>query len=557
MNLFNRKKYIAIPNQPVRPDLPDGMWVKCDKCEKTIYSRQLGEFMVCPGCDHHFRIGAPKMIELVADADSFIEEDVDLSPSNPIGFPDYERKIAQLQKSLDVNEAVIWGKCAIEGIDTIICAMDNRFIMGSMGSIVGEKITRAFEAATAAALPIVIFTCSGGARMQEGIISLMQMAKVSAAAKRHSDAGLLYVTILTDPTTGGVTASFAMLGDVILAEPGALVGFAGRRVIEQTIKQSLPADFQSAEFVLEHGFIDKIVSRQNLRKTLGQILTSHTQNPGAFAETPDFAPYTSHRDISPGGAVEIARKINRPTSLDIINAITTDFIEFHGDRNFRDDPAIVGGIAKLEGIPITVIATQKGINLDDNMRRNFGQPHPEGYRKALRLMRQAEKFGRPILTLINTSGAYPATGAEERGQGEAIARNLLEFAGLTVPTIAVIVGEGGSGGALALAATDRVYMFEYAIYSILSPEGFAGILWRDGKRAAEAAEIMKLRAIDLLELGIIEGIIPEPPNGFQDDQASTLAHLRALLIHDFAKLSAQPAADLLNARYARFRKFGE
>jgi len=434
--------------------------------------------------------------------------------------------------------------------------MDNRFIMGSMGSVVGEKITRAFEEATANRLPIVIFAASGGARMQEGIISLMQMAKVSAAVKRHSDAGLLYISVLTDPTTGGVTASYAMQADIILAEPGALVGFAGRRVIEQTMKQTLPDDFQSAEFVQEHGFIDKIVRRDQIKDALADILRLHATGCAEFNESQKISLYSGSSTIEPSEAVEISRKISRPTSKDIIDVILTDFIEFHGDRSFRDDAAIVGGVGYLNGVPVTVVATQKGRNLDENVANNFGQPHPEGYRKALRLMKQAEKFGRPVIALINTSGAYCATGAEERGQGEAIAQNLLHMSGLQVPIISVIVGEGGSGGALALALADKVFMFEYSMYSILSPEGFASILWKDAKRAKEAAAVMKLRPVDLLGLEVIEGIIPEVSGGFDNDIPYSLDYLRQLLIHEFSVLRRLPTEEMLNKRYERFRKFG-
>ena len=592
MNIFNRKKYVTIPAaarpeaasnvaSSAVPSVPDGMFIKCEKCQKSIYKKQLGPHKICSHCGAHFRIGAPEMIEIVADNESFIEHDSGLVPDNPIGYPDYTAKIESLGNSLDVKEAVVTGLCTIHGISTMLCVMDSRFIMGSMGSVVGEKITRAFEHATSNGLPMIIFTASGGARMQEGIISLMQMAKVSAAVKRHDEAGLLYVSILTDPTTGGVTASYAMLGDIILAEPGALVGFAGRRVIEQTMKQTLPEDFQSAEFVLEHGFIDKIVRRDEMRDTLGAILKMHVKADAAngadvadlangadaaddaggttaanWANAGEFTPYCPNGNVEPTEAVEVARKITRPTSRDIIANILTDFMEFHGDRNYSDDKAIVGGIGLLGGVPITVVSTQKGRNLEENMAVNFGQPHPEGYRKALRLMKQAEKFGRPVIALINTSGAYCATGAEERGQGEAIAQNLFNMSALKVPILSVIVGEGGSGGALALALADRVYMFEYSMYSILSPEGFASILWKDAKRAKEAAAVMKLRPRDLLELDVIEGIIPEVAGGFDNDVDYSLNYLKRLLMHDFAMLMKMPQVDMLNKRYDRFRKFG-
>ncbi|MDE6357683.1 MAG: acetyl-CoA carboxylase, carboxyltransferase subunit beta, partial [Eubacteriales bacterium] len=230
---------------------------------------------VCPECNFNFRLSARERIKTIADKNIFVEFDKDMIAKNPLEYPNYETKIQNLQEKTGLNDAVISGKCQIYGKDCVLCVMDSSFIMGSMGSVVGEKITRAFEYATEQKLPIIIFTASGGARMQEGIMSLMQMAKVSAAVAKHSEEGLLYVTVLTDPTTGGVTASFGMLGDIILSEPKALIGFAGPRVIEQTIKQKLPEGFQTAEFLLEHGFVDAIVEREKMKKTLSDILKIH------------------------------------------------------------------------------------------------------------------------------------------------------------------------------------------------------------------------------------------------------------------------------------------
>lgn len=255
--------------------------------------------------------------------------------------------------------------------------------------------------------------------------------------------------------------------------------------------------------------------------------------------------------------VKIARKVSRPTALDYIEHIFEGFIELHGDRGYHDDKAVVGGIAFLGDIPVTVIGIQKGKNMEENIACNFGQPHPEGYRKALRLMKQAEKFGRPVINFINTSGAYCGIGAEERGQGEAIARNLLEMATLKVPTISVIIGEGGSGGALALAFTDRVWMLENSVYCVLSPEGFASILWKDAKRAAEAADLMKITAEDLLELGVIDKIIKEASGGCQNDFGFTANLLKGKLELEIPALMQKPLDELLNERYERFRKFGE
>ena len=288
--LFKKTKYITVSKAPLdenihplfeeesKPSIPNGMWAKCDRCGEIIYKKDLEDnLMVCPKCKAHLRISAIDRIKLIIDEDTFEEFDKNLRSSNPLNFPDYEKKVQLIQEETKIIEAVITGRGKINEVETVIAVMDSHFMMGSMGSAVGEKITRAIEQATKLRLPVIIFTTSGGARMQEGIFSLMQMAKVSAALSRHSDARLLYVTVLTDPTTGGVTASFAMLGDIILSEPGALIGFAGKRVIEQTIQQKLPDEFQKAEFILAHGFIDKIVPRRKLKKTLGHILFVHKE----------------------------------------------------------------------------------------------------------------------------------------------------------------------------------------------------------------------------------------------------------------------------------------
>ena len=280
--LFKKTKYITVSKPPLEgksnPSIPDGMWYKCNICGEIIYIKDLEDnLMICTKCNTHLRVCAIDRINQIIVKGSFKEYDKNLKSANPLNFPSYEKKILENQEKTDMIEAVITGKGKINDCETVIAVMDSGFLMGSMGSAVGEKVTRAVENATKLRLPIIIFTASGGARMQEGIFSLMQMAKVSAAIKRHSSEGLLYITVLTDPTTGGVTASFAMLGDIILAEPGALIGFAGKRVIEQTIKQSLPTEFQKAEFLLDHGFVDKVVSRGNLKKLLGQILFMHKE----------------------------------------------------------------------------------------------------------------------------------------------------------------------------------------------------------------------------------------------------------------------------------------
>lgn len=284
MPLFQKKKYIKInPNRSIldekikNPEVPDELFAKCPKCKHSIYVKDLGAAKICPHCAYNFRISAKERLALIADEGTFEEWFTGIETKNPLNFPGYLEKLETVKEKTGLDEAVLTGKVAINGQTVALGIMDSNFIMASMGTVVGEKLTRLFEKATQERLPVVIFTASGGARMQEGIMSLMQMAKTSSAAKRHSNAGLLYITVLTDPTTGGVTASFAMLGDIILAEPQSLIGFAGRRVIEETVRQTLPDGFQKAEFLQEHGFVDAIVKRTELKEKLALLLALHTQ----------------------------------------------------------------------------------------------------------------------------------------------------------------------------------------------------------------------------------------------------------------------------------------
>lgn len=557
-NMFkkNRKSYIPLKSE--RPEVPEGLLKKCNKCGAAILTEEVKSAgYICPKCQGYFRVHAYERIRMTVDEDSFEEWEKDMEFVNPLEFRGYEEKVKSLKEKTGLSEAVVTGKASIEGNPAVIAVCDGRFLMASMGQVVGEKITRAVERATKEQLPVIIFACSGGARMQEGIVSLMQMAKTAAALKQHSDAGLLYVSVLTDPTTGGVTASFAMLGDVILAEPKALIGFAGPRVIEQTIGEKLPKGFQRSEFLLEHGFIDRIVERKEMRTVLANILQMHQNFKGSVTQSPIQTVEKERQSVQEKDAwerVTISRKNDRPVGQDYIRTLFSDFLEFHGDRCYGDDPAIIGGIARFAGIPVTVIAQAKGKSTKENVAHHFGMPSPEGYRKALRLMKQAEKFKRPILLFVDTPGAFCGIEAEERGQGEAIARNLFEMSSMKVPVLSVVIGEGGSGGALALAVADEVWMLENAIYSVLSPEGFASILWKDSKRASEAAAVMKLTAADLKKLGVIEAVIAEPEVYTEETMQSVVFVLQKKITEFLDTHCNFSPEELAAQRYERFRK---
>lgn len=575
--LFQRRGTAATEGrrQDNSPAVPKGLVRKCRFCKEAILAEDVRDnHYICPKCGGYFRMHALRRIELVADKDSFVSWYEGMKCENPLGVDDYVEKVSALQEKTKLDEAVITGEARIEGRRVALGVMDGRFLMASMGEVVGEKLTRLIERATKEQLPVIVFACSGGARMQEGMVSLMQMAKTSAALKKHHEAGQLYISVLTDPTTGGVTASFAMLGDIILAEPNALIGFAGPRVIEQTIGQKLPKGFQRSEFLLEHGFIDAVVKREELKATLSMILKLHPMVMPKYAfpkEKKDSDAKEKGSEADNGGRIKekkksgreysawervlLSRKNDRPVGDDYIHALFDDFIELHGDRYARDDHAIIGGIARFHGVPVTVIAQVKGHNTKENVDRNFGMPSPDGYRKALRLMKEAERFGRPVFCFVDTPGAFCGLEAEERGQGEAIARNLYEMSALTVPVLSIFIGEGGSGGALAMAVANEVWILNNAIYSILSPEGYASILWKDGKRAKEAAEIMKITAPELKELGVVDRVFPEPKDMTVDNYAPLIQLLDRMMKKFLTKMSKLSGKELASARYERFRKF--
>lgn len=563
-NMF-KKTYAKIEPESEKIDIPEGLWKKCRICKEPIFAEDVkSNLYTCPKCGGYFRVHAYRRIEMLVDDGSFIEWNKTMPISNPLDFPDYETKLEEERQNSKLNEAVVTGEATIGNVRTAIAVCDARFMMSSMGRVVGEKITAAVEKATEEKMPIIIFSCSGGARMQEGMISLMQMAKTSAALKRHHEAGQLFISFLTDPTMGGVSASFAMLGDIILAEPKALIGFAGPRVIAQTIGTKLPEGFQSAEFLLEHGFIDAIVERSEQRSVLKKILRAHTSGFKKVArqesqdENIEKVAEKRQKVKAPKTAwdsVLLSRRPDRPTAKDYIDRMFSFFLELHGDRLSGDDGAIVGGIANYYGKPVMVVAEQKGKSIKENKIRNFGMPNPSGYRKVLRLMKHANKFNMPIICIVDTPGAFCGIEAEEKGQAEAIARALFEMSDMTVPILSVVIGEGGSGGALALAVANEVWMLEHSIYSILSPEGFASILYKDAKKSKEAAEVMKITSKELLALGVIDRVIKEDIPLTVDTMDTVIEEMVSNIDDFFEKIASKSKEEIAEDRYNRFRKF--
>ncbi|MEU4242855.1 acetyl-CoA carboxylase carboxyltransferase subunit alpha [Actinoplanes sp. NPDC026619] len=535
-------------------------WTRCPTCANLIYQPRLERgHRVCPECGHHHRLSAPERIEQLLDRGSF-RSAPGIAGGDPLGFTDikpYAQRLADARTRTGLDDAVCCGRGEIAGTPVAIAVMDFRFLGGSMGSALGEAVTRTAEEALRHRIPLVLVTASGGARMQEGALSLMQMAKTGQALQDLRRAGVLSVAVLTDPTFGGVTASFATLADVLVAESGALIGFAGPRVIANATRAGLPEGFQTAEYLFRRGLLDRAESRADLRAVLGQL--ARLARPATPPPVDDDFPARTGGAAVPGGAaatVRVARAIDRPTTLDYLSRISDEFLELHGDRAHGDDAAIVGALARVDGVRMMVIGHQKGHDTRELVTRNFGMPQPEGYRKALRLMRLAERLGLQVLTLVDTQGAAPGVGAEERGQAWAIAECIAGMSELAVPVVSVVIGEGGSGGALALAVADRVLMLENAVYSVISPESCSTILYGEPSHAAEMAEALRITAPELLRLGVVDGIVPEPAGGAQADHASAAAALKGVVLAEFGRLGARSVTDLLAARHERFRRQG-
>ncbi|NES13049.1 MULTISPECIES: acetyl-CoA carboxylase carboxyltransferase subunit alpha [unclassified Micromonospora] len=548
------------------------LWSRCDGCASLLYRKRLRRNLeVCPECGSHARLDAPDRVAQLADPESFTPLPERAVRIDPIGFVDalpYPHRLSAARAGTGLDEAVLCGTARIGGHPVALAVMDFRFLGGSLGCAVGELITRTAEHALAAEVPLVLVTASGGARMQEGALSLMQMATVSQAVAGLREAGLLTVSVITDPTYGGVAASFATNTDVVLAESGARMGFAGPRVIRQVTGATLPEGFQTAEFLLRHGQVDMVVPRHALRGRLTALLGAAraARRPPVPRPEPAPRPAPVAGVPAPGTAagperdawetVRTARHAGRPTTLDYLETTFDGFVELHGDRLGADCPAVVGGLARLDGRPVMVIGHQKGHTTAELVARNFGMASPAGHRKALRLMRLAARLGLPVVTLVDTPGADPGIGAEQQGQAAAIAENILALTVLPTPVIAVVTGEGGSGGALALAVADRVLMLEHAVYSVISPEGCAAILWPDSSAAPQAARALRLTAADLCRLGVVDEVVPEPRPAAHGDPAAAADLLGRALAANLTALLDVPPATLVRRRRQRFRRYG-
>ena len=539
----------------------------CPECKTELGAANelYSQIAVCDHCGYHFVWSASNRIEHLADAGSFRPIGQDIQPIDFLGFADeqpYSEKLLANQEKTGLRDAILIGRCRIGGTETVLAVLDFHFMGGSMGSVVGEQVKVAFEYARRHRLPVVTVVNSGGARMQEGIISLMQMPKTAAAVQRFHLSGLFYLSILTSPTTGGVFASFASLGDVILAEPKAIIGFAGPRVAEQVTGQKLPTGSHRAEMLLTAGQLDAIVARRDLPHTVATLLKA-----ARTETTPHHSPAASAKDLSsiathtPGNAawehVNLVRRPDRPTARDYIRYLSPHFLELCGDRCYGDDPTVITGLGEMDGQSVMFVGQERLRGTRENAQEETQvRPRPEGYRKAVRVMELAARFHCPLVTFVDTSGADPGDESERHGIAWSLAHCLSTMSSLPVPIVTIIIGEGASGGAVAFAVADHILMLENAIYEVIAPEGAATILYRDAEKATLVAEQLRLTALDCLQLGVVDAIIAEPLSGVQADPLMVMQALHHHLLHAIAELKHVSTKQLLARRYYKFRRHG-
>ena len=537
------------------------MWIKCEACGRLVFYKDYkNNNYVCPRCGRAFIMTPKQRFDLLFDNVNWQKFELPVNTDDPLEFSDrisYKERLAEARNDTGTNDAISTADGKIGGIPATVCVMNGDFMMGSMGRAAGDAIVASIEHAIELKRPFIMVTCSGGARMQENILSLMQMARTTVAVNKIHQNKLPYIVVLTDPTFGGVTASFAMLGDIHIAESGARVGFAGRRVIEQNIHEKLPSNFQTSDYLYEHGMVDMVVPRVELKATLERVLSVLTKRPREAktidVKTPKFDTPKKSRDIGKTpeyDKVLMARNENRPHFLDYISGIVDNWSYLAGDRCFGEDAAMGSGIGYWYGIPAVIIGQEKGRTIETRQQHRFGMPNPEGYRKAQRMMKLAEKFNLPLISLFDTAGAFAGGAAEERGQSQAVASTISTGLQIATPYVAVNVGEGGSGGAIAIGTGDRVMMLENAIYSVIAPESCASILWKDNKFKAQAATALKLTARDMASLNVIDKIISEPAGGAQKDWQTTM-ELVAKSVADAIKELENIPTDELPAQRAR------
>ena len=533
---------------------------QCLLCEEPIsQSEAYLKYRVCPFCRFHYTLSARQRIQLLADPRTFKETHKFLSSVFPLSFSSkgtYQNMLSKSQSRTGLTEAAVTGRCKIDGIETAIVVLDFGFMGGSMGSVVGEKIALALEEAARKDLPLIALVTGGGTRTQEGVLSLMQMAKTVTAANRLKEKGLPFLVVLANPSTGQAYASFANLADVMFAEPGSLIGLSPLRTLQGLSKQPLPLDAHTSEAHLAHGLLDNVIDREGLHTRIATVLKILTGQKLEQDNVKDLLKSEVDPPKEPEAweAVNVARHAERPSAMVYMRSILDPFVELHGDRLNSDDRSVVCGIGYLLGEPIAIIGQQRRPPINGEKYHVY----PDGLRKAQRIINLATRFKLPLITLVDTQGADPGLEAEEQGIGNAIANTLSMMLDVPTPVITVIIGEGGSEGALALGLSDRTLMQQYAIYSPISMNRYFGNNYPEEQTIdREAAETMMLTAQDCEYLGIIDYVIPEPDLGAHDNPREASKDIQLALTKTLARLSKQSENKLLKNRYKRFRKMGE
>ena len=532
---------------------------RCLFCEEPISdSPSYLTYRVCPFCRFHYTVTARQRIDLLADRGTFKESYKYVSSVEPLSFSRrgrYRKFFSQDQNRTGLTEAVVAGKCRIGDTEVMLIVLDFGFMGGTMGSVVGEKVSVAFENAARCGIPAVAVVSGGGIRIQEGVLSLMQMAKTVTAANRLREEEVPFIVVLANPSTGQAYASFANLADVILAEPGSLIGLSPLRTLREVSKMPLPLDAHTAEAHVGHGLLDNVVDRENLQTRIAdllQILTAQKQGKINHRNLLKSEPAECD-EVDPWESVTAARNSERPQATAYFRSMLDPFIELRGDRLNSDDRSVVAGLGFMDGQPVAVIGQQRRPLAEGERYHVF----PDGLRKAQRVIDLASRFKLPLVTLIDTQGADPGLEAEEQGIGNAIATTLSSMLRVPTPVVSVVIGEGGSEGALALGLSDRILMQQYAIYSPISLNHTLGSAHHDHMLDREAAEALMLTAHDCLELGIADQIIPEPEGGSHVDPREASRALQTAILTNIVQLAKMSQSKLLKKRYQKFRRMGE
>ena len=538
-------------------------------------------YRVCPTCRFHYSLTARERIELLMDRSTFRETNRSISSLDPLTFSGRSRgrgkargkergkdedtaspsgRVPSDQRRTGLTEAVVTGHGTIGGSKTTIVVLDFGFMGGTMGSVVGEKVTLAFEAAAKSGRPLVAIVTGGGIRIQEGVLSLLQMAKTATAVRHLRQKGLPLIVVLANPATGQAYASFANLADIMLAEPGSLIGLAPMRTLREATKKSLPLDAHTAEAHLNHGLLDDVVDREDLKERIANLLqllgpqrSGRDTNGKNGRDDTVLALDGEVGDVELADAERAVRRIDRPTARDYIRSVIDHFIELKGDRVSGDDRTVVGGVGYLRGNKVVVLGQQREIQLDHEIHHMY----PKGFRKAQRLINLASTFHLPVVSFVDTQGAHPGLESEEQGIGNAVATTMSMMAEAPTPVVSVIVGEGGGEGALALGLADSMLMQQYAVLSPAPLHTSTSRLHRDPARSREAAHTLTLTASECSELGLVDLVVAEPEGGAHEDLLTAAHYLQLAVAKELEKLGKLSTKKLIDRRHKKFRRMGE